>query len=54
MRHALRVIEELDTRALEVTEHLPADDMAVVVEFLDEMVRVVDDVDVHPDESPGA
>lgn len=46
MRHALRVIEELDARALEVTEHLPTDEMAVVVEFLDEMVRVVDDVDI--------
>ncbi|WIE65493.1 MarR family transcriptional regulator [Curtobacterium sp. MCLR17_036] len=45
MRDALRVIEELDNRALEVTEHLPVDEMAVVVEFLDEMVRVVEDAD---------
>lgn len=45
MRHALRVIEELDARALEVTEHLPSNEMAVVVDFLDEMVRVVDELD---------
>ncbi|OIH96622.1 MULTISPECIES: MarR family winged helix-turn-helix transcriptional regulator [unclassified Curtobacterium] len=45
MRDALRVIEELDNRALGVTEHLPVDEMAVVVEFLDEMVRVVEDAD---------
>jgi DNA-binding MarR family transcriptional regulator len=49
MRHALRVIEELDARALEVTEHLPRDEMAVVVEFLDEMVRVVDELDAGAD-----
>ena len=41
MRHALRVIEELDARALEVTEHLPPSDMAVVVGFLEQMARVV-------------
>ncbi|ROP74659.1 MarR family winged helix-turn-helix transcriptional regulator [Curtobacterium sp. PhB115] len=50
MRQALRVIEDLDARAMHVTEHLPADEMAVVVDFLDEMVRVVDDVDSGADE----
>ncbi|MBF4614214.1 MarR family winged helix-turn-helix transcriptional regulator [Curtobacterium sp. VKM Ac-1376] len=49
MRDAVRVIEELDARALEVTEHLRTDDMAVVVEFLDELVRVVDDLDAGTD-----
>lgn len=47
MRHALRVLEELDARAAQVTEHLPTDEMSVVVDFLDEMSRVVDGVDVE-------
>jgi hypothetical protein len=46
MRQVLRVIDQLDSRAVEATEHLSTDDMAVIVSFLDEMVRVVDGVDV--------
>ncbi|WIE76216.1 MarR family transcriptional regulator [Curtobacterium sp. MCSS17_007] len=42
MRQVLQVIDELDTRAIEVAEHLPPTDMAVVVGFLEEMARVVD------------
>ena len=42
MRQVLRVIDELDTRAIEVAEHLPQTDMSVVVAFLEEMARVVD------------
>lgn len=42
MRQVLQVIDELDTRTLEVAEHLPQSDMAVVVAFLEEMARVVD------------
>ena len=45
MRQVLRVIDQLDSRAIEATDHLSSDDMAVIVAFLDEMVRVVDDVD---------
>ncbi|MDP4334658.1 MarR family transcriptional regulator [Curtobacterium sp. A7_M15] len=46
MRQVLRVIDQLDSRAVEATEHLSTDDMAVIVSFLDEMVRAVDEVDV--------
>ncbi|MDR6170342.1 MarR family transcriptional regulator [Curtobacterium sp. SORGH_AS_0776] len=46
MRQVLQVIDQLDSRAVEATEHLSNDDMAVIVSFLDEMVRVVDGVDV--------
>ncbi|PZF57819.1 MarR family transcriptional regulator [Curtobacterium sp. MCSS17_008] len=42
MRQVLPVIDELDTRATEVAEHLPQSEMAVVVRFLEEMARVVD------------
>lgn len=49
MRQALEVIDGLDARTLEVAEHLPPADMAVIVAFLDEMVRVVDHVDVGAD-----
>jgi len=45
MRQVLRVIDQLDARAIEATDHLSSDDMAVIVAFLDEMVRVVDGVD---------
>lgn len=45
MRRALTVIDELDTRAFAVAEHLPSMDMAVVVEFLEEMTSVVDEID---------
>ncbi|MDM7891330.1 MarR family winged helix-turn-helix transcriptional regulator [Curtobacterium caseinilyticum] len=42
MRHVLRVIDQLDTRAIEVAEHLPQSEMTVIVGFLEEMARVVD------------
>jgi len=42
MRQVLRVIDQLDTRAIEVAEHLPQSEMTVVVGFLEEMARVVD------------
>lgn len=45
MRRAITVIDELDTRAFAVAEHLPSVDMAVVVEFLEEMTSVVDEID---------
>jgi DNA-binding MarR family transcriptional regulator len=45
MRRAVSVIEELDTRAFAVAEHLPSMDMAVVVEFLEEMAAVADGID---------
>jgi len=45
MRRAITVIDELDTRAFAVAEHLPSMDMAVVVEFLEEMASVVDEID---------
>ncbi|MGN7190302.1 MULTISPECIES: MarR family winged helix-turn-helix transcriptional regulator [unclassified Curtobacterium] len=41
MRQVLQVIDELDNRAIEVAEHLPPSDMAVVVGFLEQMARVV-------------
>ena len=46
MRQVLRVIDQLDTRAIEVAEHLPQSDMSVIVAFLEQMARVVD----HEDE----
>ena len=45
MRQVLRVLDELDTRTIEATEHLTTDQMAVIVSFLDEMVRAVEDAD---------
>ncbi|WP_144710302.1 MarR family winged helix-turn-helix transcriptional regulator [Curtobacterium pusillum] len=45
MRDVLQVIDQLDSRALQATEHFTSDELAVVTSFLDEMVRVVDDVD---------
>ncbi len=45
MRQVLQVIDQLDSRAIEAAEHLSHDDMAVIVSFLEQMVRVVDDVD---------
>ncbi len=45
MRQVLQVIDQLDTRAIEVAEHLPQQDMGVVVAFLEEMARVVDHED---------
>ncbi len=49
MRQVLQVIDQLDTRAIEVAEHLPQQDMGVVIAFLEEMARVVDHED---DETP--
>jgi len=46
MRQVLRVIDQLDTRAIEVAEHLPQSEMSVIVAFLEQMARVVD----HEDE----
>lgn len=46
MRQVLRVIDQLDTRAIEVAEHLPQSEMSVIVSFLEQMARVVD----HEDE----
>lgn len=45
MRDVMRVLDQLDSRAIEAAEHLSEDEMAVVVTFLDQMSRVVDDVD---------
>ncbi|MDM7887351.1 MarR family transcriptional regulator [Curtobacterium sp. RHCJP20] len=45
MRQVLQVIDQLDTRAIEVAEHLPQQDMGVVIAFLEEMARVVDHED---------
>jgi DNA-binding MarR family transcriptional regulator len=45
-QRVMEVVDELDTRAIEAAEHLSSGDMAVVVSFLDEMIRVVDDTDV--------
>lgn len=45
MRRAIRVIDDLDARTLEVAEHLPGGDMGVIVDFLDEMTSVVDEID---------
>ena len=45
MRDVMRVLDQLDSRAIEATEHLSDAEMAVIVAFLDQMVRVVDDVD---------
>jgi DNA-binding MarR family transcriptional regulator len=45
MRQVLRVIDQLDTRAIEVAEHLPQTEMSVIVAFLEEMARVVDHED---------
>lgn len=45
IRRALAVIDELDARALEVAEHLPASEMAVVVDFLGAMSDVVDEIE---------
>jgi DNA-binding MarR family transcriptional regulator len=43
MRQALAVIGDLDSRAVEVAQQLPPEDMAVVVAFLREMAGAVDD-----------
>ncbi|GGL90491.1 MarR family transcriptional regulator [Curtobacterium sp. Csp1] len=51
MRQVLQVIDELDTRTLEVAEHLPQSDMGVVVAFLEEMARVVDQDDDEDERS---
>ena len=45
MRQVLRVIDQLDTRAIEVAEHLPQSEMSVIVSFLEQMARVVDHED---------
>ena len=45
MRQVLRVIDQLDTRAIEVAEHLPQSEMSVIVAFLEQMARVVDHED---------
>jgi DNA-binding MarR family transcriptional regulator len=45
MRQVLQVIDQLDSRAIQAAEHFSSDDLAVVVSFLDEMARVVDQVD---------
>ncbi|WIB78188.1 MarR family transcriptional regulator [Curtobacterium sp. MCPF17_002] len=45
MRDVMRVLDQLDSRAIEATESLSGDEMAVIVAFLDQMVRAVDDVD---------
>ncbi|WP_420369860.1 MarR family winged helix-turn-helix transcriptional regulator [Curtobacterium sp. L1-20] len=45
MRDVMRVLDELDSRAVEATEHLSDDEMATIIAFLDQMARVVDDVD---------
>jgi len=45
MRDVMRVLDQLDSRAIEATENLSDAEMAVIVAFLDQMVRVVDDVD---------
>lgn len=45
MRHVMRVLDQLDSRAIRATEHLSDDEMQVIVAFLDQMARVVDDVD---------
>ncbi|MBT2502803.1 MarR family winged helix-turn-helix transcriptional regulator [Curtobacterium sp. ISL-83] len=46
MHQALRVIEELDRREAEVAEQLPADERAIVVEFLQAMARAADRVEI--------
>ncbi len=51
MRQVLQVIDELDTRTLEVAEHLPQSEMGVVVAFLEEMARVVDQDDDEDERS---
>jgi DNA-binding MarR family transcriptional regulator len=43
MRRALAVIGDLDSRAVEVAQHLPPEDMAVVVAFLRQMAGAVDE-----------
>jgi len=45
MRDVMRVLGQLDSRAIEATEHLSDAEMAVIVAFLDQMARVVDDAD---------
>lgn len=45
MRHVMRVLDQLDASAMEATEHLSSHEMAIIVAFLDQMVRVVDDAD---------
>lgn len=45
MRQVLQVIDQLDTRAIEVAEHLPKSEMSVIVTFLEQMARVVDHED---------
>lgn len=50
MRRALAVIGDLDSRAVEVAQHLPPEDMAVVVAFLREMAGAVDDNAADDDE----
>jgi DNA-binding MarR family transcriptional regulator len=45
MHHVMRVLDQLDSRAVEATELLSGREMAVIVAFLDQMVRVVGDVD---------
>ncbi|PYY36785.1 MarR family transcriptional regulator [Curtobacterium sp. MCJR17_055] len=47
MRRALAVIGDLDSRAVEVAQHLPPEDMAVVVAFLREMAGAVDESADH-------
>jgi DNA-binding MarR family transcriptional regulator len=47
MRSAIRVIDDLDARTLQVAEHLPADEMSVIVDFLDEMTSAVDEIDAE-------
>ena len=44
MRQALEVLDELDDSGASVASRLDHDDVRVIVSFLDEMTRVVDDI----------
>jgi len=45
MRQVLQVLDQLDTRANEAVDLLSPEDRAVVVAFLEQMARVVDDAE---------
>jgi DNA-binding MarR family transcriptional regulator len=45
VRRALHAMGELETRTIRAAESMPPEALGVVIEFLHEMTRVVDDVD---------
>lgn len=52
MHHAIEVLADLDHTAAEVAEKMPQDDMATVVDFLDDMAASADTTDPAQDGLP--